>query len=225
MFIYFIVDDYDDYGLQPMKTQKSTNQHPTLLYNTVDVNLDPMTNHPWLLLSDDYKKVQEALQESYVPPSSQRFDTWPCVLGWEGYMQGRQHYWEVDVHCCSDWAVGVAYGSLNRKGQDKSTKLGRNRMSWCLEFKDGHLSAWHNDRHVALSGRAGRGAPDRVGVYVNYQKGPSTAVFERAYHQFTEPLFPAFRFFKARDGQSRETRKLSEPTGKKNERNVKKCFR
>lgn len=150
------------------------------------------------------------------PNPPQQFDQVCCALGSAAITTG-QHYWEVGVHGCSAWAVGVAYGSLNRKGQDKSTKLGRNRLSWILEFKDGQLAAWHNDRNVALSARAGRVPLGKVGVFVNYQKGrvvfydaesakvmqefsaASTAVFERAHHQFTEPLFPAFRFFKPRD--------------------------
>ncbi|XP_017338681.1 tripartite motif-containing protein 14 isoform X3 [Ictalurus punctatus] len=144
-----------------------------------------------------------------------QFDQTCCALGLPAISSGRR-YWEVDVHCCSSWAVGVAYGSLHRKGQDKSTKLGRNRLSWSLEFRDGRLSVWHNDRHLTLSARA---APDKVGVFVNYQKGrvafydadavkllqdfstSCTGVFERAHHQFTEPVFPAFRFFRARDRQ------------------------
>lgn len=77
--------------------------------------------------------------------------------------------------------------------------------------------AWHNDRHVALPVTAARAAPNRVGVFVNYHKGRvvfydaetmrmlqeflavQTAVFDRAYHQFIEPLYPAFRFFSPRD--------------------------
>ncbi|XP_022526014.2 tripartite motif-containing protein 14 [Astyanax mexicanus] len=194
-------------------------QRKRLLLDSTGVVIDRTTSHRQIKVSPRGHVLHISAEDSSAPHHPQQFDQVYCALGSVPITAG-QHYWEVDVHCCSDWAVGVAYGSLNRKGQDKSTKLGRNRMSWCLEFKDGHLSAWHNDRHVALSGRAGRGAPDRVGVYVNYQKGrvvfydaetvkvlqefsaASTAVFERAYHQFTEPLFPAFRFFKARDGQS-----------------------
>ncbi|MED6233332.1 hypothetical protein ATANTOWER_010316 [Ataeniobius toweri] len=79
-------------------------------------------------------------------------------------------YWEVDVRCYTAWAVGVVYGSLQRKGQDKDVKLGRNRNSWYMELKNRHLSAWHNDRHVACQG-AGLTLPGRVGVWVNYDKG------------------------------------------------------
>lgn len=155
-------------------------------------------------------------EEHCVPNDPLRFDQLYCALGSVAFKSG-QHYWEVDVHCCPSWAVGVAYGSLQRRGRDKAAKLGRNRCSWSLEFQDGHLLAWHNDRHVALLVTAARAAPNRVGVFVKYQKGrvvfydadtmrtlqefsaTQTAVFDRAHHQFTEPLYPAFRFFSPRD--------------------------
>ena len=117
------------------------------------------------------------------------------------------------------WAVGVAYGCLERKGRDKGAKLGRNRNSWCVEFRDGRLSAWHNDHHMACHA-AGRATPPRkVGVWVNYEKGhlafydadtmkalqefsaALNAVFDRAHHQFTEPLYPAVRFLRPPEGQ------------------------
>ncbi|KAI5103604.1 tripartite motif-containing protein 14-like, partial [Silurus meridionalis] len=151
--------------------------------------------------------------DSSSPSHPLQFDQTCCALGSPAISSG-QSYWEVNVHCCPSWAVGVAYGSLSRKGQDKRTKLGRNRISWCLEFRDERLSAWHNDRHLVLPTKT---APDKVGVFVNYHKGriafydadtmkmlldfstSCTTVFERAHHQFTEPMFPAFRFFKARE--------------------------
>ncbi|KAL7869490.1 hypothetical protein AOLI_G00134780 [Acnodon oligacanthus] len=194
-------------------------QRKSLLLESTEVVIDRMTSHRQIKVTSKGRSMHISAEDSSAPNQPQQFDQVYCALG-SVSITGGQHYWEVDVHCCSGWAVGVAYGSLSRKGQDKSTKLGRNRLSWSLEFQDGQLSAWHNDRHVALSGRTGRGAPDKVGIFVNYHKGrvafydaesmkvlqefssASTAVFERAYHQFTEALFPAFRFFKARDGHS-----------------------
>ncbi|XP_072522985.1 probable E3 ubiquitin-protein ligase TRIML1 [Salminus brasiliensis] len=197
-------------------------QRKILLLDSTDVVIDRTTSHRQIKVTSKGQAMNISLlcmEDCSAPNHPQQFDQVYCALGSAAITAG-QHYWEVDVHYCSAWAVGVAYVSLNRKGQDKSTKLGRNRLSWSLEFQDGHLSAWHNDRHVALSVRAGRGAPDKLGIFVNYQKGrlafydaesmkvlqefsaASTAVFERAYHQFTEPLFPAFRFFKPKDGHS-----------------------
>ncbi|KAI4900293.1 hypothetical protein NFI96_010564 [Prochilodus magdalenae] len=194
-------------------------QRKSLLLDSAEVVIDRSTCHRQIKVTSQGRSMHISAEDCSGPNLAQQFDQVYCALGSVSITAG-QHYWEADVRCCSAWAVGVAYGSLNRKGQDKSTKLGRNRLSWSLEFQDGQLSAWHNDRHVMLSSRAGHGVLDRVGIFVNYPKGrmtfydaktmkvlqefsaASTAVFERAHHQFTEPLFPAFRFFKPRDGHS-----------------------
>ncbi|XP_060750035.1 tripartite motif-containing protein 72 [Tachysurus vachellii] len=190
-------------------------QKKSLLLDSTQVVIDRAASHRQIKVTSNGRGLYVSPDDSSAPPPPLQFDQTCCALGSPAVSSG-QRYWEVDVHCCPSWAVGVAYGSLNRKGRDKSTKLGRNRLSWSLEFQDGRLSVWHNDLHLALSGRA----PDRVGVYVNFAKGQvafydadamkmlqdfSTScmsVFDRAHHQFTEPVFPAFRFFKARDRQT-----------------------
>ncbi|KAF4084758.1 hypothetical protein AMELA_G00109720 [Ameiurus melas] len=188
-------------------------QKKSLLLDSTVVVIDRTACHRQIKVTTSGRGFYVSPDDSSAPSHPLQFDQTCCALGSPAISSGRR-YWEVDVHCCSSWAVGVAYGSLHRKGQDKSTKLGRNRLSWSLEFRDGRLSVWHNDWHLTLSARA---APDKVGVLVNYQKGrvafydadamkllqdfstSCTSVFERAHHQFTEPVFPAFRFFRARD--------------------------
>lgn len=51
-----------------------------------------------------------------LPSNPKRFDTWHCVLGYEGFASGR-HYWEVQLGDGRDWAVGVARESVTRKGR------------------------------------------------------------------------------------------------------------
>ncbi|KAF3837063.1 hypothetical protein F7725_004527 [Dissostichus mawsoni] len=82
--------------------------------NSADVILDPMTNHPWLHMSED--QVQEGLSEAELPFSPQRFDSWPCVLGWEGFSSGR-HYWEVDISKNGFWRLGVTTADSKRLGR------------------------------------------------------------------------------------------------------------
>ncbi|XP_026876724.2 tripartite motif-containing protein 14 isoform X1 [Electrophorus electricus] len=194
-------------------------QRKILLLDSTEVVIDSITSHRQIKVTSGGRSMYVSPKECSAPHHPLQFDQVYCALGSAAITAG-QHYWEASVHCCPAWAVGVAYSSLHRKGRDKSAKLGRNRLSWCLEFQDGHLSAWHNDRHVALSTRAGQGAPNKVGVFVNYPKGyvafydaeamkvlqefsgACSAMFERAHHQFTEPLFPAFRFFKPKDVRS-----------------------
>ncbi|XP_051959089.1 tripartite motif-containing protein 14-like [Xyrauchen texanus] len=197
------------------KDLKAQLQRKSLLLVSSNVVIDKLTCHKQITMTSEGRTMCLSEQDHSFPNDPLRFDQLYCALGSVSIKAG-QHYWEVDVHCCPAWAVGVAYGSLQRRGRDKESKLGRNRCSWSLEFKDGHLMAWHNDRHVALPVTATRAAPDRVGVFVNYQKGRvifydaktmrmlqefsamQTAVFDRAHH-FTEPLYPAFCFYSPRE--------------------------
>ncbi|XP_056111524.1 tripartite motif-containing protein 14 [Rhinichthys klamathensis goyatoka] len=198
------------------KDLKAQLQRKSLLLDSSNVAIDKLTCHKQIKVTSEGRGLSLSTEEGCVPNDPLRFDQLFCAMGSVGFKSG-QHYWEVDVHCCPSWAVGVAYGSLQRRGRDKAAKLGRNRCSWSLEFQDGHLMAWHNDRHVALPVTAARAAPNRVGVFVKYHKGRvvfydaetmrtlqefsavQTAVFDRAYHHFIEPLYPAFRFFLPRD--------------------------
>lgn len=198
------------------KDLKAHLQRKSLLLDSCNVAIDNQTCHKQIKVSSDGRGLCLSPEDRGVPNEPLRFDQLYCALGSAAIKSGQQ-YWEVDVHCCPSWAVGITYGSLQRRGRDKGAKLGRNRGSWSLEFQNGNLTAWHNDRHMPLPVTAARAAPNRVGVFVKYQKGRvvfydaenmrtlqefsavQTAVFERAHHQFTEPLYPAFRFFSPKD--------------------------
>ncbi|XP_062305550.1 E3 ubiquitin-protein ligase TRIM62 [Osmerus eperlanus] len=197
---------------------KAQFQRKTLLLDSCPVVIDRQTKHSFVSVAKDGRDLCFWSSAPSVPEHPLQFDKVCCALGSAAVAKGRG-YWEVDVRYCSVWAVGVAYGCLERKGRDKGAKLGRNRNSWCVEFRDGHLSAWHNDHHMACHA-SGRATPLRkVGVWVNYEKGhlafydadtmkalqefsaALNAVFDRAHHQFTEPLYPAVRFLRPPEGQ------------------------
>lgn len=79
-----------------------------------DVILDPDTSQAWLILSDDHKSVRVGHKRQDLPDNPERFYYWFCVLGSEGFTEGR-HFWEVTVGGEDEWAVGIARKSVRRK--------------------------------------------------------------------------------------------------------------
>ncbi|XP_078131699.1 E3 ubiquitin-protein ligase TRIM62 [Sander vitreus] len=199
------------------KHLKAQLQRKTLLLDSFPVVIDRQTCHSQITVTSEGRGMSFSGPGRSVPEHPLQFDKVCCAVGSSPVSAG-QSYWEVDVRCCSAWAVGAAYASLERKGRDQGTKLGRNRNSWCVELRNSHLFAWHNDRHVACRG-IGQTVPGKIGVWLNYDKGQLmfydadtmvllqsfsaavTPVFNRAHHQFTEPLYPAVRFLRPAESQ------------------------
>ncbi|XP_038647397.1 zinc-binding protein A33 isoform X2 [Scyliorhinus canicula] len=185
-------------------------QRKTFVLEYSPVILDIASAHRNVLVSKDLTSMSVANESLSVPESPLRFDKVYNILAAKGLMRGK-HYWEVDIKSSAQWCVGIAYGSIERKGKHKSTKLGRNRQSWCIELKANQLLAWHNDRNVNCSMKPSK--LEKVGVYIDYEKGLAafydadsmkliqefssitTSLFDRMHHHFTEPIYPAFRLF------------------------------
>lgn len=158
---------------------------------TADVILDPMTNHPWLLLSDDQRKVQEGHTESDPPNSSQRFDSWPCVLAWEGYGSGR-HYWEVDIANKGYWRIGLTSADSKRIGRFPMTPK---QGYWVLWRSTNQFYACSKPETLLPIGLV----PRRIGIYLDYEEGQiSFYNAETKSHIYTftgsfrEKLYPLF---------------------------------
>ncbi|XP_011604776.2 E3 ubiquitin-protein ligase TRIM39 isoform X1 [Takifugu rubripes] len=199
------------------KQLKAQLRRKTLLTDMWPVQMDRQTCHGQIAVAPDGRGLSFSGSARSGPERPLQFDKVCCALG-ASPITAAQTYWEVDVRCCAAWAVGVAYASLERKGRNESAKLGRNRNSWCVELRNGRLSAWHNNLYVPCQ-EARQTRPGRVGVWVNYDKGQLmfynadtmevlqsfsaavTTVFDRAHHQFTEPLYPAVRFLTPPDDQ------------------------
>ncbi|XP_066550705.1 E3 ubiquitin-protein ligase TRIM39-like isoform X3 [Amia ocellicauda] len=158
----------------------------------VDVTLDPNTAAPWLLLSKDGKQVRLGDREQDFPDNPERFDTVVSVLGKEGFSSGR-HYWEVKVEEITNWDLGVARESVNRKGD---ITLNPESGYWSVILRDGN-------EYRACAGPAVllhlKQKPRKVGVYVDHEGGQvSFYNAEAGSHiytftdTFTEKLYPFF---------------------------------
>ncbi|XP_042622870.1 E3 ubiquitin-protein ligase TRIM39-like isoform X1 [Cyprinus carpio] len=159
----------------------------------VDVTLDPDTAQPYLILSDDGKQVRCGDIRQKLPDTPERFDTCPCVLGKEGFSSGR-FYFEVQVKGKTEWDLGVARESINRKGQ---IILSPSDGYWTVVLSNGNEYEACDDTSVSLSLRV---KPQRVGVFVDYEEGlvsfndveSNSHIYSFTAQSFTEKLYPYF---------------------------------
>ncbi|XP_075891898.1 E3 ubiquitin/ISG15 ligase TRIM25-like isoform X11 [Nelusetta ayraudi] len=174
----------------------SVKERSELLEYLTDITLDPMTAHKRIVLSEAYTKASVSEQHLNYPDSPERFSVCSQVLGSEGFCRGR-FYWEVQLSSSNFVGIGLAYSNMDRKGP--TSRLGRNAQSWCVEWFNIKLSAWHNSTETVLANPV----PKCVGVLLDCDNGTATfySVADKAYpfHSFVFPfhgaLFPAFWIF------------------------------
>ncbi|XP_071002917.1 E3 ubiquitin-protein ligase TRIM21-like [Oncorhynchus clarkii lewisi] len=130
----------------------------------VDITLDPLTAHPRLLISDDGKQVRCWDRYQPVADGPERFDRVVCVLGRQAFSSGR-HYWEVEVGGKTDWDLGVASHSINRKGKIIVSPA---HGYWFLSLRDKNDYAFRTEPSTALGLNH---KPNRIGIYVDCDKG------------------------------------------------------
>uniref|UniRef100_A0A8C4HUY2 E3 ubiquitin-protein ligase TRIM39-like n=1 Tax=Dicentrarchus labrax TaxID=13489 RepID=A0A8C4HUY2_DICLA len=129
----------------------------------VDVTLDSETANPDLILSDDGKQVNHGDLKQNLPDSPKRFSSC-CVLGKQSFSSGR-FYYEVQVKDKTDWTLGVARESINRKN------------FFTLAPTNGHwtICLMNGNQYKALAGPSIQlslnSKPQTVGVYVDYEEG------------------------------------------------------
>ncbi|KAM4612323.1 E3 ubiquitin/ISG15 ligase TRIM25 isoform 2-T3 [Polymixia lowei] len=170
-------------------------RHDLLKYGTV-LTLDPKTAHKRIKLSDDLTTASVSDEATNCPEGPARFSVCTQVLASKGFSRGR-HYWEVKMSSNNYIGIGLSYNSIDRKGP--SSRLGRNGQSWCVEWFNIKLSAWHASSETVLPNPN----PKRVGVLLDCEEGTATFynVADRMYpfhtfvFPFAEAVYPAFWIF------------------------------
>ncbi|XP_053192387.1 nuclear factor 7, ovary-like isoform X2 [Scomber japonicus] len=159
----------------------------------VDVTLDPDTAHPKLILSDDGKQVHCGDVKKNLPDNPERFSNCSSVLGKQSFSSGR-FYFEVQVKEKTEWDLGVARESINRKGL---ITLSPQYGYWTICLRNGNEYKACNIPSVYLSLKS---QPQKVGVFVDYEEGlvsfydvdAAALIYSFTGCSFTEKLYPYF---------------------------------
>nr|XP_046187181.1 E3 ubiquitin/ISG15 ligase TRIM25-like isoform X2 [Oncorhynchus gorbuscha] len=166
-----------------------------LQYGTV-LTFDLKTAHKRICLTENMTVASVSDEPTPYPDGPARFSICSQVITSKGFSRGR-HYWEVKMSSNNFTGIGLAYNSIDRKGP--ASRLGRNAQSWCVEWFNVKLSAWHASSETVLQNPN----PTRVGVLLDCEEGTATFynVQDRAYpfhtfvFQFAEAVYPAFWLF------------------------------
>ncbi|XP_054475262.1 E3 ubiquitin-protein ligase TRIM39-like [Anoplopoma fimbria] len=161
--------------------------------SAVDVTLDPDTAHPTLILSDDGKQVKHGDVWKNLPDNPKRFDPSAIVLAKQSFSSGR-FYYEVQVKRKTNWFLGVARESINRKGKITATPQNGYWTIWLRNENEYKACA---DPSVRLSLKS---QPEKVGVLVDYEEGlvsfydvdAAALIYSFTGCCFTEKLYPFF---------------------------------
>ncbi|KAM3920859.1 E3 ubiquitin/ISG15 ligase TRIM25-like isoform 2-T2 [Leptodactylus fuscus] len=167
-----------------------------LIMHAVRLTADPSTVHKKIVLSDMFTRLSVSDLPQNYKESPQRFISCSQLLCSQGFSQG-VHYWEILKEGGNFSGLGVAYQSIARTGTE--SRLGRNKVSWCIEWCNGKLQAWHDDKQTDLT----TPNTNKYGVLLNCDQGFITFYcigkrFSEIYKfraKFTEPVYPAFWMF------------------------------
>ncbi|KAF4115739.1 bloodthirsty-related gene family, member 2 isoform X2 [Onychostoma macrolepis] len=185
-----VVDFMDTVTMEARRLSKA--ELKRLQKYSVDVNLNPRTAHAYLYISEDRKEVRHVNKRQEVPENPKRFDRVANVISKEAFSHGK-HLWEVEVGDKTDWDLGVAKQSVNRKG--KFTICPANGF-WMLSLKNGtqYIGNTSPPTFFSLSHK-----PKRLSIYLDFEEGRvSFYCLDTGTHiytfkdTFTDKLHPIF---------------------------------
>uniref|UniRef100_A0A8D0CRA6 B30.2/SPRY domain-containing protein n=1 Tax=Sander lucioperca TaxID=283035 RepID=A0A8D0CRA6_SANLU len=160
----------------------------------VDIVLDPDTAHPLLILSNDRKQVRYSsdlglwVNQNLNP---NRFTEHLAVLGQRGF-SSRRFYFEVFVGGKTEWCLGVATATVQRRGALVRSPYCGLWAIWFLKDKFETFKSPNVPVHL--------GIVEQVGVFVDYDGGQvsfydvqtATLIYSFTECVFTEELHPYF---------------------------------
>ncbi|XP_078470935.1 E3 ubiquitin-protein ligase TRIM11-like [Lampetra planeri] len=157
--------------------------------------VDPNSAHNKLQISSDLRTVTRTAVSQGRPDHPHRFDSYCQALCSESFSSG-QHYWEVDVGGAEgSCEVGVAYGTIARKGGGDECGLGQNDSSWVLYKDNNSCDVLHGGVRTSVPVRD---PPRRVGCHLHWEAGllsfyraDSMELLHSVHHSFSQPLYPA----------------------------------
>ncbi|XP_044050891.1 zinc finger protein RFP-like [Siniperca chuatsi] len=157
------------------------------------VTLDPDTANPYLILSDDGKRVHDSDVKKNLPDNPERFSYCVNVLAKQSFSSGR-FYYEVQVKGKTKWTLGVVRESINRKGQIAASPQ-NGYWTICLRNENEYKAFAGSTVRLSLKSQ-----PETVGVFVDYEEGlvsfydPDAAALIYSFTGccFTEKLYPYF---------------------------------
>ncbi|XP_062447393.1 E3 ubiquitin/ISG15 ligase TRIM25 [Rhea pennata] len=167
-----------------------------LLQYAARITLDYNTAHNKVALSERYTKISVSEIPLKYSDHPQRFTYCFQVLGFQCFKRGI-HYWEVELQQNNFCGIGICYGSMERQGPE--SRLGRNSHSWCIEWFNSKISAWHDDVEKCLPNikatRIGVLLHCDAGFVIFLAVGEKHNLIYKYKTQFTEALYPAFWVF------------------------------
>ncbi|XP_039977457.1 E3 ubiquitin-protein ligase TRIM16-like [Xiphias gladius] len=133
---------------------------------TRSLTFDTDTTHHFLRLTEDNRKLNNTSpwQHNYLEHPD-RFEYWRQAMTSQSVYLGR-HYIEAELS--GEGAhVGVAYKSIDRKGEQSTCCITGNNFSWCIGRNSQGFFAWHAGLETALEVTDMK----RIGLYVDFHQG------------------------------------------------------